>query len=196
MPAVINTRNALYALAATSLVLCVVAFSRPTSPPPPPASVVDAVRAEISAATHSVSGVATRVDASNVLLTEIRDALTALKDQGQGRRAKESVSDQPSEISQTPLCLRVPGGPDTDITVLTRKATGFFSVVGETYVTALIRHGFRAAEVEQLDEATAHQVYDGWRSSQPQPAAPFRSVSVSSAATQYQCSGFQCRRVR
>jgi hypothetical protein len=37
------------------------------------------------------------------------------------------------------------GGPDTDITALTSRATGRFTVVGETYQQALVRHGFQCS---------------------------------------------------
>lgn len=190
MPSLLTLRNVLYLCAVGSLALFVVACSRPSRSSTPPASLVDAVRAEISAATSSVGEVSTRVDTSNALLTEIRDALTDLKDQGKGHRANEAVSHQPSAVSPSPpLCLRVPGGPDTDITQLTARATGRFTVTGETYGQALIRHGFEPAEVQALDEATAHQVYDGWRSSQPPP-------QQTQQAPQYQCQGGKCWRVR
>jgi len=191
MPSLLTLRNVLYLCAAGSLALFVVACSRPARPSTPPASLVDAVRAEISAAAASVGEVSQRVDTSNDLLTEIRDALGEIRDQGQSRRAREAgpITVPLSVDPSPPLCLRVPAGVDTDITSLTSRATGRFTVTGETYQQALVRHGFQPAEVEQLDEATAHQVYDGWRSSQPQP-------QQTQQPPQYQCQGGKCWRVR
>lgn len=164
---------------AISLAISIASSPARTTPAVPPPDLLASVRAEIQSTTSATRDLAPRVDASNGLLTEIRDALTELKDQGRPRRAREISPASPQ------ICLKVPNSPDTDVASLAAKATGRFTVGGGlTYQRALILDGFDATQVNALDDETASKVYDGWKSSH------------SSGPLRWQCSGGSCRLVR
>ena len=157
-----------------------------------PSELVAAVRHELAslATADSVSAIDQKVDAlvdsvgkQGTAIEQLQASVDALKPGG--RRAR-------STADASPGCVKLPSGFDVDVGTLTEASKGVNVLgTGETYSAALVRHGFQASEVEELDEETCRKIYDGWRSLYPPESFRYGSGTTSGRWT---CTGGRCYR--
>lgn len=156
----------------------------------PTVAIVAGVRAGIEPISQKVDTVDAVITKQNELLVANHDVLMEIKtaitaDTSGGRRHRATADIEPS-------CVKLPSGFDVDVGTLTEAAKGVNVLgTGETYSAALVRHGFQASEVEQLDEETCRKIYDGWRSLYP--PASFRYGSGTNSG-RWTCTGGRCYR--
>lgn len=192
----LNLRNACFAAAA--LCLASIGFSTPSAPPPADPDLVRAVRADLAKLRVSADGTVDQVKVSNELLSEIRDLITAIKEESRGKRVRGTVdsaatTDLSSEYSaepSPPIVLRSPAGVEISIASLTAAASDRFTVSGMTYREALVFNGFAVDQVATLDDETCQKVYQGWKATQPVLHAS------RGGRVQVRCVNGQCNRVR
>jgi hypothetical protein len=164
-----------------------------------PSDLVAAVRHELAnlATADSVSAIASKVDSidssvdalvesvgkQGTAIEQLQASVDSLKPGGRRTRSTSAASHG---------CVKLPSGFDCDVGTLTEAAKGVNVLgTGETYSAALVRHGFQASEVGQLDEETCRKIYDGWRSLYPPESFRYGSGTNSGRWT---CTGGRCYR--
>lgn len=145
------------------------------------ADTVSAIDRKVDSIDSSVSSLVESVAKQGTAIEQLQASVDAMKPGGRRARSTSAAS---------PGCVKLPSGFDVDVGTLTAAAKGVNVLgTGETYSAALVRHGFQASEVEQLDEETCRKIYDGWRSLYPPQSFRYGSGTNSGRWT---CTGGRC----
>lgn len=147
------------------------------------AAELSAIGGKVDSIDSSVSSLVESVAKQGTAIEQLQASVDALKPGGRRARSTSAAS---------PGCVKLPSGFDVDVGTLKAASKGVNVLgTGETYSAALVRHGFQASEVEQLDEETCRKIYDGWRSLYPPQSFRYGSGTNSGRWT---CTGGRCYR--